>query len=119
MGDDNKRLGRLGEDLAAAHLVRRGLKVLERNWRCRLGELDIVAMDGSCLVVCEVKTRSGTSHGSGAEAVTPVKVARLRKLGAAWLSERRLHVGQVRIDVVSVSLHRSGEATIDHITGVE
>lgn len=118
MGDERQRLGRLGEDLAAGHLLGLGMRVIERNWRCRLGELDIVAMDGECLVVCEVKTRSGRSHGDGAEAVTWRKLARLRQLGAAWLAERRWPVAEMRIDVVSVTLARSGEAAIDHLTGV-
>ena len=84
------RRGRLGEDLAAAHLVGQGLVVLDRNWRCEIGELDIVARDGDDLVVCEVKTRSTRLFGDPLEAVTAVKAARLRRLAARWVTEHEV-----------------------------
>ena len=85
-----KALGRYGEDLAARRLREAGMTVLERNWRCAEGEIDIVARDGDALVVCEVKTRA---RGAGTfehpmAAVTPAKAARLRRLAARWLTER-------------------------------
>ncbi len=67
-------LGRHGEDLAVAHLEAAGFQVVTRNWRCALGEIDVVAIDGDCLVVCEVKTRRSLSMGSPVEAVTPVDI---------------------------------------------
>ena len=79
-------LGRRGEDEAVRYLERRGLVVLSRNWRCRDGELDVVAVDTDRLVVCEVKTRSGTRFGEPAEAVTPRKAARIRRVTQAWLA---------------------------------
>ena len=73
-------LGRYGEDLAVAHLERQGMTILARNWRCELGEVDVIARDGARLVVCEVKTRSSERYGSPVEAVGPRKVRRLRQL---------------------------------------
>ncbi len=73
-------LGRRGEDVAVDYLEKRGLVVLSRNWRCREGELDVVATDADKLVVLEVKTRSGTGFGAPAEAVTGRKAARIRRV---------------------------------------
>ena len=111
-------VGRYGEDVAARHLTAQGLVVLQRNWRCELGEIDIVARDGSCLVVCEVKTRRSTACGSPVEAVTPRKAARLRRLAARWLVESGLHPPEVRIDVVSVLRPARGAAVVEHVRAV-
>ena len=112
-------LGRDGEDRAVAHLQQLGFVVLERNWRCRTGELDIVAREGSTLVVCEVKTRSGVAFGTPLESITPAKLGRLRLLAQLWLDERRPHgIRAVRIDVVGVLQPRSGPPSIDHVRGV-
>lgn len=107
-------LGRRGEDLAVEYLQRRGFVVLSRNWRCRDGELDVVATDRDRLVVCEVKTRSGTAFGEPAEAVTHRKAARIRRATQAWLS--RYHVGwcEIRFDVVAVLVPPDGMATVRH-----
>lgn len=120
-------LGRYGEDVAARHLVESGLSVLDRNWRCRAGEVDIVAREGDVLVVCEVKTRRGIGFGTPLDAVTPVKAARLRRLAAHWLAEQRAHAGrgaaevagfaEVRFDVVSVLAPASGAAIVEHLRG--
>lgn len=110
-------IGQYGEDLAARHLAEAGLAILERNWRCKAGEIDILARDGNALVVCEVKTRSGRAFGAPLEAVTAVKAARLRRLAALWLAERRLSVPEVRFDVVGVTRQPSGVPTIEHIRG--
>ena len=111
-------LGRYGEELAVAHLRAQGLQVLERNWRCRLGEIDVVAVDGDCLVVCEVKTRRSLAAGSPLEAVTPAKLGRLRRLTAAWLAAQDRHFAQIRIDVVGVLQPPHCAAVIDHLKGV-
>ena len=108
--------GRLGEDLATAHLIRAGLIVLDRNWRCDVGEIDIVAREGDSLVVCEVKTRSSRRFGDPLEAVTPTKVARLRRLAARWVTEHDVRPREIRIDVVGVVL-TSGEPEIEHVRG--
>jgi putative endonuclease len=110
-------LGRHGEDVAARHLTSVGMVVLDRNWRCDAGELDIVARDGDTLVVCEVKTRSGTAYGSPLEAVTDDKAARLRRLAARWLSEHRVRPAGVRIDLVGVLRPGRGPAVVHHVRG--
>jgi putative endonuclease len=113
-------LGRRGEDVAAAHLAAHGLVVLERNWRCREGELDVVAADGDCLVVVEVKSRSGTGFGA-AEAVTPAKAARIRRLAQRWLAARHAAGGsgfaEVRFDVVAVLLAPGAPPRVEHYEG--
>jgi putative endonuclease len=110
-------LGRFGEDTAAAHLERAGLVLVERNWRCREGEIDIVAVDGLVLVFCEVKTRSTAAFGSPAEAVSPAKLRRLRVLAARWLSEHPGRWEDLRFDVVSV-LRTPGGLEVEHLRAV-
>jgi putative endonuclease len=111
-------LGEYGERLAAEHLLAEGMTVLDRRWRCRLGELDIVAVDGGCLVVCEVKTRRSAVAGTPLEAVTPAKLLRLRRLAAAWLDAQETAYPEVRIDVVGVLVPRRGAPVLDHLRGV-
>ena len=111
-------LGRYGENVAASHLVAAGLTILERNWRCDIGEIDIVARDGDVLVVCEVKTRSGLGFGAPLEAVSARKAARLRRLAARWLDERAVHPGQIRVDLVGVLQTGRGAAEVEYVRGV-
>lgn len=111
-------VGRYGENVAASYLARAGWQVLDRNWRGASGEIDIVALQGSDLVVVEVKTRRGEGFGHPAEAVTPAKLARLRRLAAQWLAEHDLHPASVRVDVVAVHAARSGAARVEHLPGV-
>ena len=113
-------LGRFGEQVAAQHLEAAGLKVLARNWRCREGELDIVAWDPGerCLVFCEVKTRSGTGFGSPAEAVTVAKARRLRRLAAVWLAQGQGPRGDVRFDIVEVVRDRRLPLHVQHLKQV-
>jgi putative endonuclease len=114
----NKALGTFGEQVAATHLQDAGMVVLDRNWTCRWGEIDLVARDGSTLVVCEVKTRSSVTHGSPLEAITPQKAARLRRLTSAWLEEHDVQPAAVRIDVVSVLVPPRGAAEVVRVRGV-
>jgi putative endonuclease len=111
-------LGRHGEALAVAHLQAQGMQVLEQNWRCPLGEIDVVALDGDCLVVCEVKTRRSLAVGSPVEGVTPVKLSRLRRLTSAWLAAQDQSFEEIRIDVVGVLRPRRGPASIEHLKAV-
>jgi putative endonuclease len=109
-------LGRYGEELAAEHLVREGLVVLDRNWRCREGELDVVARDRDGTVVfVEVKTRSSTVFGEPAEAVGPVKARRIRVLAARWLVEHPSGGAPLRFDVVSVLRRRGHAPVLQHL----
>ena len=111
-------LGRYGEDLAAEHLRRQGLQILARNWRCATGELDIVARDGATLVICEVKTRRSAAFGAPAEAVGPRKLRRLRELALRWLDEQRIHVPDIRFDVVAIVQPPAGRPVLEHLRGV-
>jgi putative endonuclease len=111
-------VGRHGEEVVARRLADDGWEVLERNWRCEHGEIDIVAVDGDCLVAVEVKTRRSAAYGSPQEAVTSAKLFRLRRLTAAWLSAQDRRFGCVRIDVCAVTLPRSGAAIVEHLRGV-
>jgi putative endonuclease len=108
-------LGSYGERVAVRVLTEAGLQVLDRNWRCRDGELDVVARDGDALVFCEVKTRTGVGFGHPAEAVTPAKRARLRRLARAWLAVHEHHAPDLRFDVVGVQVPVSGPARVTHL----
>ncbi|MFI2485687.1 YraN family protein [Promicromonospora kroppenstedtii] len=141
-------VGRYGERVAVRHVEARGWRVLDTNWRGSEGELDIVALDGDVLVVVEVKTRSGPRFGHPAEAVTPRKLTRIKRLTGQWLTvfrerlaaERleaeqpaggpetggpvavlpdvRTWFGAIRIDVVAVTLQRQGPAVVEHLEAV-
>jgi putative endonuclease len=114
-------LGAYGERLAARYLVESGMRILDRNWRCDQGEIDIVAMDDKCLVIVEVKTRRTLMFGSPVEAVTAVKATRLRRLAGCWLADHRSLVDSavdVRIDVVGVLRPARGPAQIEHLVAV-
>ncbi len=111
-------LGRMGEEVAARHLESDGFVVLERNWRCDDGELDIVARDGETLVVCEVKTRSSHRYGSPFEAITERKLHRLERLGMRWIREHRVRSTRMRVDIVSVLAPPHGQRIIEHVRGL-
>ena len=117
-GDRRQQLGRYGEAYAARYLVEHGMEVLDRNWRCPAGEIDLVLRDGDVLVVCEVKTRSSEVFGSALEAVTERKAARLRRLAARWLAEHRLRPDDVRIDLVGVLAPPGRTPRVDHVCGI-
>lgn len=102
MSDARRALGARGEELAARWYVERGYEIVDRNWRCRDGEIDIVAARGPVLVVCEVKTRTSDAFGSPASAVTPAKQRRLRRLAMAWLDQHGPGARRLRFDVAAV-----------------
>lgn len=114
MGDERKRLGQRGEDAAAAYLERAGLEIVERNWRCSAGEIDIVALDGSALVLCEVKTRRTVAKGTPEDAVTPAKQRRYRKLATAYMQESGVVDVQVRFDVIAILVIAADRALLRH-----
>ena len=113
-------IGALGEQLAVDHLESLGLRVLVRNWRCRYGELDVIAADDAkrIVVFVEVKTRTSDQFGGVAQAVTPNKVRRLRRLAGVWLAGQNGSWAQVRIDVVGVRIGRRRTPEITHLQGV-
>lgn len=111
-------VGAYGERVAARLLRDAGLRVLDLNWRCPTGELDIVARDDAgTLVFCEVKTRRGDRFGPPSAAVNPAKVRRLRALAATWLAAHPGHHGELRFDVISVWPQPHGPATVEHLRG--
>jgi putative endonuclease len=124
LGDPRRRLGALGERLAGEHLERAGYELLERNFRCRYGELDIVAAGHGALVFCEVKSRlAGGRHGpvEPLEGIGAEKRRRLRRLAREWMSasERRgPRPPAVRFDAIGVTVDRAGRLlSLDHVEG--
>lgn len=111
-------LGRQGEQLAAEYLQQAGFRILDRNYRCAGGEIDIVAADGRVLVACEVKTRSGVRYGTPVEAVTHGKLRRLRRLAVHWVVTHGVIFDELRVDIIGVLRSPAGEFTVDHIRGV-
>ena len=114
--DPRQSLGELGETLACEELRRRGYAILERRYRTRYGEIDIVARHGDVLVFVEVKARAGEAFGTGAEAVTRYKQRRVAQMAADFLVRRRLQDRPCRFDVVSIAVGESG-ARIEVIPG--
>lgn len=134
MKQSTARLGRIGEKMAARHLESSGMEVLDRNWRCQVddlrGEIDLIVRDGDAVVFCEVKTRRVATSAGPLESITPVKLARLRRLAGAWLAEHaRAEFGvsqspsptaRVRIDAVGVHWPEGGgRAVITHLRGID
>lgn len=113
-----RAVGDHGEELACEHVVGCGWRLVERNWRCPGGEIDIIAWDGACLVFCEVKTRRSERYGSPLEAITSAKAARLRRLAWSWLQVHDVRPDHIRIDVVGVVLPRTGPARVSHLVAV-
>lgn len=114
----NVEVGALGEELAVGHLVERGMVVLARNWRCRYGELDVIAEHAGTVVFVEVKTRTGRAFGTPAEAVTFAKQARIRRLAGLWLREQERGWVRVRFDVVAVVLAPGCQPDVSHLEAV-
>jgi putative endonuclease len=120
--EPKKQLGVRGEDLGCAELERQGLRVLERNWRCRLGEIDIVAAEigeyGLTLVFCEVKCRSGLRFGHPLEAIAFAKRRTLRQLAAMWIRQHDLKASTIRLDAIGVVLLPGNEPLVTHVRAV-
>ncbi|MVU76593.1 YraN family protein [Nocardia sp. ET3-3] len=111
-------LGAQGEDLAADHLREAGLEIIDRNWRCRSGELDLIARDGEVTVFVEVKTRSGLTFGPPEEAVTRLKQQRIRAVAQHWLREQPGPWRRVRFDVVAILVRLGRPPEIRHLKAV-
>jgi putative endonuclease len=114
---DNKSVGTLGEDMAANFIIARGYRILERNFRCKGGEVDIIARDpeNKSLVFIEVKTRRGLSYGVPQLAVTAFKQRQISKASLTWLSLKHLHDSTARFDVIAILLHTDGSNQVEHI----
>ena len=114
---DNITVGKLGEEIAAAFLTARGYRILERNFRCKGGEVDIIARDPAdkSLIFLEVKARRGLSYGVPQLAVTPFKQRQISKAALTWLSKNRLHDTNARFDVIAILLDSNGHHNVEHI----
>ena len=115
---EKDELGRRGEQVAAEWLQENGYTLIDRNWRCPSGELDLVLRRGTTMVFAEVKTRSSLTFGHPFEAITSRKAARLRRLAAAWCREREPGAVAVRIDSVAVTEAWSDRPVVEHLTGI-
>ncbi|GAM11431.1 hypothetical protein OR1_03747 [Geobacter sp. OR-1] len=111
----NQRVGSQGEDLATAFLEWQGYVILERNYRCKGGEVDIVAKEGKTVVFVEVKTRRTASYGVPQLSVTPFKQRQIMKASLTWLASHRQLEAPARFDVIAIILHGDGEPAFDHI----
>jgi putative endonuclease len=111
-------LGRWGETVAADYLAANGYEVLDRSWRCRQGEIDIVARSGRTVAFVEVKTRRTNRYGHPLEAITPAKFARLRVLAGEWCRVHQVHAGTVRIDAIGIVGDGLAVGSLEHRAGV-
>ena len=111
---DRNELGRRGEDAAVAYLERAGMTVVERNWRCTAGEVDIVALEGETLVIVEVKTRRSERAGSPEDAVSPTKQKRLARIARHYIAHAGLDCPDVRFDVVAIRPIAEDRALLRH-----
>jgi putative endonuclease len=114
MTEDRRSLGQRGEDAACAYLERAGMTVIERNWRCQHGEIDVVALDGTTVVLVEVKTRRTTAKGTPEDAVTPAKQRRYRRLAEAYQQHAGSNDTQLRFDVVTILVVGPDRALLRH-----
>jgi len=110
--------GEDGEQAAADYLKKCGFRILDLHWKCTEGELGIVAAERHFLVVCEVKTRSGTRYGTPLEKISRARQNQLRRLAAQWLNAHGVRFDQIRIDVIGLLYEGTGGFTIEHIREV-
>jgi putative endonuclease len=115
-GDPRRVVGQAGEDAAAAWYTAAGYEILDRNWRVREGEIDLVASDARTVVFCEVKTRRSDAFGEAAEAVTVRKQQRVRMLAGRWLTAHNTSAPTFRFDVAAVSPDGRGGWQVDMLT---
>ncbi|MUK00808.1 YraN family protein [Vibrio cholerae] len=112
------QLGRRGEATAAEFLEKAGLRIVDRNWRCPAGEIDLVAVEGSTLVIVEVKTRSSDDFGQPLEAITAGKLERLYLLASKWARAHNLRFSGFRVDAVGILDDGAGPPRIEHVRAV-
>jgi putative endonuclease len=117
-----QEVGARGEDLAVAELERQGMQTVARNWRCRLGEIDVIAVDvvhgRRTLVFCEVKCRTGLGFGAPLESITHAKLRRLRQLAAHWLATEPFQADDIRLDAIGVVLLPGARPELTHVRGI-
>ena len=113
---DRKKLGDWGEEQARNYLESEGLVILDKNYRCKLGEIDLIALDGDYLVFIEVKTRTSTAYGFPVEAIGPRKQKKYIQMASVYTKQKGLHGISFRFDVVEVMVRRQGQPAINHIS---
>lgn len=118
LAHQRRQLGALGEQMAARYLEMRGYRILERNWRHRRGELDLIAADGDVIVAVEVKTRTTTDFGHPLEAITRQKLQRLRALISLWCQSRDAQARALRVDAIAILGESGSRRVIDHRKGI-
>ena len=118
MPSPRSKLGAQGETIAAAHLEAQGMRIVDRNFHTRYGEVDLIAEQGDAIVFVEVKTRRTRAYGTPEESVTPRKRERLLKTAQTYLQEHGLDQRAWRIDVVAITLQANGPAVINHVEAV-
>lgn len=116
MVNSRQILGKKGEQFASQALKRKGYKIIARNYRCRLGEIDIIALDRSFIVFVEVKTRTSSRFGSGASAITIKKQQQIARVAHHFLAEKQFTYMDARFDVVALKCRNNGDFEFDHIT---
>ncbi|WP_055108477.1 YraN family protein [Paenibacillus ihumii] len=117
--DGRKARGRLAEEAGARYLQEHGYELLERNWRCRSGEIDIIAKKEGVIVIVEVRSRSvhNEQYGTPAESITPRKIKQLRETAAVYLHKTHQYNESIRFDVLAVQMRRNEVVAIEHIPG--
>lgn len=115
MLNSRQRLGKGGEETVTGYLIKKGYAILVKNYRCKVGEIDIIARDGAVLVFIEVKTRSGLGYGSPAEAVTARKQRQISRAAQWYLAEQQLFDVPARFDVIAVLGNGPAADRIEHI----
>ena len=115
MSDERKKIGSIGEKLASVYLERIGYSILQLNFRCRYGEIDIIACNSEYLVFCEVKTRKGSAPLHPSLSVTKAKGKRISELPSLYLMEHEDETRLPRFDVISVIMYQNHEGTIEHL----
>ena len=115
----NSEIGNIGEEIASIYLQDLGYEILERNFRFKRVELDIVAQIGTTLVFCEVKTRRSLSHGIPSDAITPLKLQHIRTAALHWLGNNKPRHQGIRFDAISVIYCDGHPTTISHLKGIE
>ena len=115
MSVSRQRLGKLGEEAAAKYLQEHGYLIIERNWRCRSGEIDIIARKQEQIVFVEVRTRASKSFGTPQESVTPRKQRQVRQTASIYLYQHRIADAPLRFDLISIQLMDDGTWDIQHL----
>ena len=115
--DYRRRLGSEGESLALAYLKDKGLELVAKNYRCRLGELDLVMRQKEQIVFVEVRTKSSAAFGTGLESITSKKRTKLKMLAQQFLAHYGLQGSDIRFDIVSIQKPFHGPAVIEHLEG--